>query len=262
MPAMVKIDDETRGILASMSIEGVVAKLPPGQLARPVYEKVNKALTALGGKWNRGKGGHVFPSDPTPLLRAGVDSGAVENLKQKYQFFETPADLAADMVARLRLAPRERVLEPSAGRGRLVDPCLRAGAHVYAVEIWDQNTPHLVAMLGSDGVREADFLALQPEGREYDAVVMNPPFTKKQAIQHIRHAWTWLRPGGRMAAICDSGAMVNGSYAEQGFRAWLESIGAETEELPAGTFAESGTGVRSMLIVATKAAALDARRVA
>lgn len=253
MAATMRIDDETRDILASMSIDGVTAKLPAEQLARPVYEKVNKALAAMGGKWNRSKGGHVFPSDPTALLRGGVEAGAVENLKQKYQFFETPVDLAADMVGRLRLWPGAKVLEPEAGRGRLVDPCLRAGAHVDAIEIWDQNTPHLVSMLGAERVQEADFLSL-PAQPEYDAVAMNPPFTKRQAIQHIRRAWDWLKPGGRMAAICDGGAMTNSSSPEQGFRLWLNAIRAETEQLPAGTFTESGTGVSSTLIFATKAA--------
>jgi len=254
MSATIKIDDETRGILAAMTIDGAIAKLPPGQLARPVYDKVNKALTALGGKWNRHKGGHVFPSDPTALLQGGVERGAVENLKQKYQFFETPAALAGEMVERLGLSAGERVLEPSAGRGRLVDPCLRAGASVLAVEIWDQNTPHLLAMLSGDQVREADFLSLTPPEKLFDAVAMNPPFTGKQAIDHIRHAWGWLRPGGRMVAICDGGALVNQSAKERDFQRWADEIGAEAESLPAGTFAESGTGVTSWLFCAAKAA--------
>jgi protein-L-isoaspartate O-methyltransferase len=252
MARTIRLDDETRDILAQMSIDGVVATLPSGQLARPVYEKVNKALTALGGKWDRRKGWHVFKADPTVLLKGGVDSGTVENLKQKYQFFETPPDLAADMVGRLRLAPGETVLEPSAGRGRLVGPCLRAGALVRAVEIWSENTPHLISILGAERVTEANFLEMSVAGQGFDAIPMNPPFTGGQAVRHIRRAWEWLKPGGRMVAICDSGAVTNGSRLHQDFRAWLESVDADIEELPSGTFAESGTQVASRLITATK----------
>jgi hypothetical protein len=38
--------------------------LPPGNLDRKTYEAVNKALTAIGGKWTGGKvKAHVFPRD-------------------------------------------------------------------------------------------------------------------------------------------------------------------------------------------------------
>lgn len=253
MAVTISLDAETRAILARMSVAGCVAILPPEQLARPVYEKVNKALIMLGGKWNKQKRGHVFATDPTALLQGAEVSGAVENLKQKYQFFETPEDLAADMVSRLRLQPGERVLEPSAGRGRLVEPCMRAGAHVTAIEIWDANIPFLVKLLPTSNVITADFLdAGSYDGVGVDAVAMNPPFSNKQAIRHIRHAWGWLRDGGRMVAICDGGALVNQSGIERDFQKWLREINAEVEQLPAGTFTESGTGVASHLIYAVK----------
>lgn len=252
MAPTIRLDDETRGILARMSIDGVVATLPSGQLPRPVYEKVNKALTALGGKWDRRKGGHVFKADPTALLRGGVEAGSVENLKQKYQFFETPADLAAKMVALAGVNQDMRVLEPSAGRGRLVRPCRDLGADVLAVEIWDDNIPYLNALPGV-AVRHADFLEVGPL-LQFDAVVMNPPFANKQSIRHIRRAWDWLGNGGTLVAICDGGAMTNGSREYLDFREWLESVGAEREELPAGTFAESGTQVASWLITAQRSA--------
>lgn len=260
MAVTISLDAETRAILAQMSVRDCVAVLPEGQLARPVYEKVNKALAMLGGKWNKQKRGHVFPSDPTALLQGAEASGAVENLKQKYQFFETPADLAFNMVGRLRLQPGERVLEPSAGRGRLVDPCGRAGAHVTAIEIWDANIPYLEKLLPTSNVIAADFLNTGSfDGVGMDAVAMNPPFSNKQAVRHIRHAWGWLRDGGRMVAICDGGALVNQSAVERDFQKWLREIGAEVEQLAAGTFAESGTGVASHLIYAEKAASRESK---
>jgi len=249
--ASIALDDETRTILAGMSIDGTVAKLPPGQLARPVYEKVNKALTALGGKWNRHKGGHVFVSDPTALLRGGVQAGAVENLKTKYQFFETPEPLAAEMVRRVNVSAGDKVLEPSAGSGRLVRPCLDAGAQVWAIEIWDANIPFLHDLLPATNVLRADFLTLPEHSAPFDIVMMNPPFTGKQAIRHIQQAWGWLREGGSLVAICDHGALVNQSKEERAFQGWLREIGAEVEDLPSGTFSESGTEVSACLITAT-----------
>ncbi len=248
MAVEVKLDDETRGILSRMTIDGLVAKLPPGQLDRPVYDKVNKALTALGGKWNRGKAGHVFPVDPTPLLHGGVETGAVENKKQKFQFFETPVSLATDMVVALNLPKGARILEPSAGRGRLMFAANSAGYLVGGYELDPDNVRYLED--NSMTISEADFLIVEPF--EVDGVLMNPPFAKKQGIAHIRHAWKFLKSGGTMVAICDAGAMSNTGKIEKEFQKWLESVHADIKCLPAGTFKDSGTNVVSYMLTIKK----------
>ena len=62
----------------------------------------------------------MFPFDPRELMADAVETGAVVDAKKTLQFFETPADLAARMVDLAQIAPGNRVLEPSAGFGRIV----------------------------------------------------------------------------------------------------------------------------------------------
>ena len=83
-------------ILQGCSVSGMVVKLPPQQLERNLYMEVSKALEKIGGKWNRKAQGFVFEQDPTELL-AQIASGEKRNLKQEFQFFETPSDLAEKM---------------------------------------------------------------------------------------------------------------------------------------------------------------------
>ena len=42
----------------------------------------------------------------------------------------------------------------------------------------------------------------------YDTIVMNPPFEKFQDIDHVRHAFDLLKPGGRVVAISASAPWV------------------------------------------------------
>jgi hypothetical protein len=77
----IKIDTSALNIIAGMQWEttpkGVVGRIVGGQLERKLYEAVNKGLDALGGKWNRGMGGHVFGTDPRPQVEALLGTGVV-----------------------------------------------------------------------------------------------------------------------------------------------------------------------------------------
>ena len=100
---------------------------------------------------------------------------------------------------------------------------------------------------------QQDFLDYAAAGASlFDAVVMNPPFANNQDIGHIRLAWDRLHPGGRLVAICSEGPFFREDAVARGFRAWLDEIGAYSEKLPPETFRESGTGVNTRLITATK----------
>lgn len=251
-----RIDDETRAILSGMTVDGVVAKLPPGQLPRSLYDKVNKALVALGGKWNRHKGGHVFNADPTALLRGGVETGQVTDEKKLYQFYETSRQVAATMAEIVKIRPGDLVLEPEAGHGRLAFEAERFTAKA-AIQCIDLN-PACVEVLVRYGFTASicgDFLAIPHERLpKYDVVLMNPPFANGQDCDHICHAWSFLKPGGRMAAICGSGALTNGNSKAGLFQFFVRDIGATVTRLEPGAFAESGTMVNAALIFATKAA--------
>lgn len=89
---------------------------------------------------------------------------------------------------------------------------------------------------------QADFLTCGAErlGGLFDCVVMNPPFKMGTDIQHIRHAMTMLRPGGRLVSICAAGPRQRAAF-QSGAHAWID--------LEPGSFKESGTNVQAAIIV-------------
>ncbi len=186
-------------------------------------------------------------------MRATVKAGV--QVATAPQLFPTPPDLAARMVSLAGLAIGMRVLEPSAGTGRLLEALpgiVRFGQvrqtalQVVAVEV----NPALAARLACTGlagtVRCADFLQCSAAAEDlglFDVVLMNPPFAQGADIEHISHALTMLKPGGRLVALCANGPRQNASL-----RPLVEARGGDWEDLPADTFKEEGTGVRVALI--------------
>jgi SAM-dependent methyltransferase len=151
------------------------------------------------------------------------------------QLFPTPPDLAARMVRLAGVGEGDRVLEPSAGTGNIVQAIRARGGVVTAVEI----NPRLARLTDAHCADFLDFIGPEAEGApfEFDAVVMNPPFKDAVDVMHIMRARTFLKPGGRLVAICAGGPR----QAEK-----LKPLAETWEELPAGTF--DGTGVRAVLL--------------
>ena len=175
-------------------------------------------------------------------LRAGVVVATVP------QLFPTPPDVAAEVVAAAGIGEGDEVLEPSAGTGNLLR-ALPTGVRAFAVEIDGRlcdalarefAVPDDAAAGLCRNVLQGDFLEMGPgELGMYDRVVMNPPFSGGADIKHILHARGFLKPGGRLAAICAGGPR----QAEA-----LKRFASSWRELPSGTFASEGTGVRTVLL--------------
>jgi len=176
------------------------------------------------------------------------------------QLFPTPADLADRMVdeAGIREAVRQnpslRVLEPSAGTGHIVKAIQKAGVDPVAVEI-NLTLCRLLEEIGND-VHCADFLEMTPTGGtsetdlgHFDRILANPPFAEGADVRHVTHALAFLKPGGRLVAIMSAGVLFRQDKATTAFRQLVEEHGGTIEELPVGTFKESGTGVRTVLVV-------------
>jgi phospholipid N-methyltransferase len=161
------------------------------------------------------------------------------------QLFPTPPALAARMVEELGQALHAGgpILEPSAGTGNLIRAILDAApfASVHAIEL----SPSLAGRLSAENVRQGDFLGFAPMLKgSYSAVIMNPPFKDAADIAHIQAAFDCLERGGRLVALC-----ANGPRQRARLLPWVEEKGGTWEDLPAGSFAEAGTGVNVALIV-------------
>lgn len=159
------------------------------------------------------------------------------------QLFPTPPELATRMVELAHIEPGQCVLEPSAGTGAIVQAVAdRVDTEILCYEI----NPDLCAGLRRRfpsyraHVERADFLEVESFMGQYPRVLMNPPFSHGEDIRHIQHARKFLAPGGRLVALCANGPRQ---------REALQPLAAYWEDLPPGTFAESGTQVNAALLV-------------
>jgi hypothetical protein len=185
------------------------------------------------------------PATPDPIVAA--ERALVG--RRIFGFVPTPAALSADLVEILAPQPGEKVLEPNGGTGRLADAVARiVGADlVDVVELVDD----LRAVLEAKGYRLVgrDFAEYAAPAEGYRKIIMNPPFEGGTDIAHIRRAAGMLAPGGRLVAICGEGAFYRQDRAACEFRDWLDGAGAVVDRLPAGSFAESGTGVAARVVI-------------
>lgn len=173
------------------------------------------------------------------------ENGTAPRAIAVHQLFQTPPALALRMARALDLKPQSRILEPSAGLGRILDALEPyRPAEVVAVELaaecaralFEQNRPGVT-------IKQRDFLTLTPADLgTFDAVAMNPPFTMRSDVRHILHALTFLRPGGRLVAICLAGYQRRETFDT--FGEWID--------LDAGTFKEAGTNVPTAMIIVKK----------
>lgn len=235
-------------ILERSHIQGAELRLPPSQLDRATYAAVNKVIEAAGGKWNRKSKAHVFEGDAVDTIDPILLTGEYTRTKQDFGQFDTPEDVAIDVVRRAAIEPAMHVLEPSAGMGNLVDPCERAGARVEAFEA-DAKRLHSCKerCILAGGIRLSDFLSSKPEP-VFDRVVMNPPFAKRADIAHVLHAARFLKPDGKIVAIMSASVTFRSDSMAEDFRAFINARGARFCHLPSGSFKASGTMANAVVV--------------
>jgi hypothetical protein len=164
-------------------------------------------------------------------------------------FFPTPRPVINRMLELVQLKGSERVLEPSCGKGDILDAITEQfpEADVTGIEI-NRSLQEILEAKGYE-IEFEDFLDHQGQ---YDCVVMNPPFEDGQEIKHVRHAFSLLAPGGRLVSVMSEGPFFRSDANSIAFRAWLDEVGAETESLPQNAFRGSEafreTGVSTRLV--------------
>lgn len=269
--------------LSTATFEGHTLVRITAQLDRDVYVEVDKALQALGGRWNRKARAHVFPAIPeTPqklIEDVLANAGYVDKKKELQQFF-TPAAVADLLVRLTKLrtgSTGTTVLEPSAGVGHILDAIYRLDptypAPVTAFEIDGEHVSALRRIVWLKSLAQVDFLKVLPASELlFDRIIMNPPFAKHADVEHVLHAWKFLAPGGRLVAVMSYHVTFATDATCVGFRkfASLYSIKlnydprlqplltlddgqrAHFYSLPEKAFAESGTNVSTVVVVLEK----------
>lgn len=156
------------------------------------------------------------------------------------QYYATPQAvidrLLEDVAYRMKGAS---VLEPSCGDGRIMVAAKAAGAaKLLGIEV-DPGRAEVARAKGLP-VMTANFLETEPTP-EFDFVLMNPPFAGRHYAQHVLHAYKFLKPGGTLRAIVPFTAREHGL---------LDQFGGRWEDLPMGSFRESGTNINTVIFTA------------
>jgi protein-L-isoaspartate O-methyltransferase len=184
-------------------------------------------------------------ASPFELMKQSLEQGVQTVVAP--QLFETPAEIADQVVALADINHNHRILEPSAGTGNLVRAIMAVDncARVTAIEISPGLAEQLRGRFGRGNyncdISCKDFLECLPEVLgTFDRIVMNPPFVNGSDIKHIEYAMKFLKPGGRLVAIC-----ANGPRQQK----HLQPIATAWIDLPAGSFKEQGTNVNAAIVV-------------
>ena len=253
-----KISNDVLGILSKSTVDGQKLFLPPSQLDRKLYTDVNKVLEGIGGKWNRSAKAHIFENNPSDVLDEIINTGEWTDKKKEYQFFETPNQLASEMVSVVKIDYNDVILEPSAGKGRIINYIIKncKAENVYAVELESENFKYLKENYPSVNVFNGDFLNLttwfDTISMEFDKIIMNPPFSNGQDVKHIFQAWSLLKNNGTLVSIVSESPFFRENKLSSEFRNWIKENNVRVESLDSGIFKESGTMVKTRLIVVKK----------
>lgn len=129
------------------------------------------------------------------------------------QFYPTPESVARKMLHDMRFGYTDAILEPSAGRGDLIEAIRknierssRASKknNIDAIEI----SPELRAILRSKDIRVVhdDFMTFDTM-KQYDYIIMNPPFSSGD--EHLLKAIKLLAPGGTCVCLLNTETIEN-----------------------------------------------------
>lgn len=162
-------------------------------------------------------------------------------------YFPTPRDVVEIMLDYADAEDGMTFAEPQAGSGHIANVVreMFPNSDISLIEI----SGLLCKALEAQGwaPRQEDFLKVNnwsarhfvAPWQGFDRIIMNPPFGCDGLgtdIDHVQHAYKFLRPGGRLVSLMSDGVFYRGDGKAEGFREWLEFLDGSDFELPEGAF--------------------------
>ncbi len=239
-------------ILKHCTLEDNVLKLPRVQFNKKSYAEAKKWIEEAGGSWQGGKvQGFTFPFNADRVFSI-LHEGKRCNLQQDFQFFATPPEVA-DWLVMLAggVHEDEKVLEPSAGTGAIIDAIHRSCKDlvVDCFELMPENK-ELLSKKSNINILGDDFTTY--DLGLYDKIIANPPFSKNQDIRHVRRMYEHLNNGGTVAAIMSCHWKIASEKECADFREWLKDVHAKVCDIEEGSFKQSGTGIETTAVIIQK----------
>ena len=244
-------------------------KMPDAnECLRKAKMDVAARLTKYGGVFNSKTGLFTFSKSESVEYVENVlrsiekDIEGLEKLNRQLDSIEAWKSVADIMVAQLSWGelhdPEEEaefILEPSAGKGVLVDAAFERHGELLQMVIYDNNeecirelTEKYSEQIADDTIfslcdlGHASFLELltkQMGGLPGKTIVpmkyilMFPPFTNDQYMEHVMHAYQILKEGGRLVALIPETFLKNELAASMAFSKWLYQDPADYRISPA-----------------------------
>lgn len=249
---MTNISEDVLRILSAVDISGNNVIIT-GHLDRKLYLAVNNVLDRIGGKWNRKEKAHIFDGDPTDRINNVIECGVLDP-KVKTGYFTTPAHIVDRMIELADIHQGQHILEPSAGQGHIAEKIIPYMGNMPAFLVICESLAENNEILHQKGLGSCgDFFKYsefcQDNNIRFDRIIMNPPFEKQACIDHVTAAFNLLKPGGILVTIMSAGVLFRANKKTVEFRDnILNPHKTYLEDLPAGTFKESGTMVNTVLL--------------
>ena len=200
--------------------------------SEPAKPAAASVLQYLGGV-PEGRFVWAFDYDVEGVLAELQRTGVLPERKS-HQYYPTPEGLAEKAAELAQIGGHDTVLEPSAGQGGIAK--FLPTDRTTCVEI---SRLHC-AVLESRGYKAecADFL-IWGSGRQFDRIILNPPFSDGRATDHVRRAASMLAANGRLVAILPA------SYRGKNV---VEGMEHEWSEVFPGEFKGSGVSVAILVL--------------
>ncbi|MDX3100490.1 hypothetical protein [Nonomuraea angiospora] len=250
-----KIPDDVLAVLADprVVIDGDRVQIP-FELDRPLYDRVDRILKEVGGRWDGRKKvrAHVFGHQVEEFMRQAIASAEFPS-RYEQGWYPSPPAVVEQILQHAGISdhrPGLTVLEPSAGTGCIAGPAAARGALVDVVEI-DARRVEVLRRAGfARRVVHGDFLTDlhpldYPEG--FSRVVMNPPFA--DAVAHVQHALGFLSDDAVLVSVMPEYVLWRTDLATKRFRWLVEGNDGEFVYLPRDAFEPSGVIFPAVLAV-------------
>lgn len=253
----VPISSECKRLLSKAEFNSVL-HLP--KMTDAEYDNIKYIVEYMGGHWRERYSGFVFDDSNEHIqsklsLLAGLSEITIDPITKfriDNQFYPTPDWLAIQMVEAANIMPSDYVLEPSAGKAAILKYIADKTPKYTAVELNSNNTKWLRTHGYRVNQMSFETYYKNNNGKLFDKVVMNPPFSEKRDLIHTIMAYNLLKPGGILVGLVAENSLYYNRPITRNFINFFKSVGGVTREVPHGTFKESGTLVDIAMLIIPK----------
>ncbi len=162
---------------------------------------------------------------------------------------ETSRAVAIKLIQLARITPWLKVLEPSAGEGKIIDVLNElypnAELKVECIELTEDKY-QILKDKGHNAFHK-DFLQFTPN-HLYDRIIACPPFKNNIDTAHIMKMYTHLEESGILVSLTSPLWILNNEPHQVEFRKWLETKKYTMQMLPEDSFVEKNKSVPTMVL--------------